>query len=175
MIKILLIPLLAIGFVLADDNSTASLPEGNLTTPAVGISELDNNSSIPDQNTNAVSVGSESNIINPDEKLKNEIITYDRPRHINNEVINDPFIYVYPKTQADVEYIQKVEQVVLTLKGIFENKANINNQWVEKGGNVEGWEVVDIQKDKVRLKFRTSSRTLSIIPEKVKIKEEIQY
>lgn len=139
----------------------------------------DDNATISDQSNKQIveneSVASSnkdnSALLSDDERLKNEIITFDRVDYIKeNSKINDPFIYVFPQSEEDLEHIVKTEQAVLVLNGIFENKASINNIWVSKDDVVEGWTVSDIQRDRVELKFRTQKRVLYVYTNDNKIK-----
>lgn len=190
--KILVLSLLVVGFVVANDNKTASQTSSNATIPlSANVSELnnindtkdikaDNNSLTPNQQSNQVknidsnaSINKQSKVdvskdvipsaLSADEKLKNDIITFDRVDYIKNTTnIEDPFIYVYPQSEDDLATILKVEQAVLVLNGIFEDKASINNTWVGKDDQIEGWTVSDIKKDRVELRFRTNTRVLYV-------------
>ncbi|RDU65221.1 hypothetical protein [Helicobacter sp. MIT 14-3879] len=179
--KIFLIFLFTIGNLIADDNSTTSIvsSNSNVVLPVEGdnIVDKDSNATLLNQNSSKLpNIDDQNKEENLDEKLKNDIITFNRIDYINkNTNIQDPFIYIYPQTDDDLAYTTKVEQAVLVLKGIFENRANINSQWVEKGGNVEGWSVVDIQKNQVKLEFRNKKKTLEVVPEKINIKKEVKY
>lgn len=113
----------------------------------------------------------QSGKLSDDERLKDEIITFDRVDYIKeNSRIDDPFIYVFPQSDEDLEHILKTEQAILVLNGIFENKASINNTWVGKDDIVEGWTVSDIQRDRVELKFRTQKKVLYVYTNDNKIK-----
>ena len=111
----------------------------------------------------------------PDERLKEDIVSFEREKHIQNGAnIDDPFIYVYQQTEDEVARRAQLEQALLTLKlksiivvpdsnnnRIKRYKAHINNQWVEEckkvGGtkqcdSIKGWEVASITKDSVKLR-----------------------
>lgn len=112
-------------------------------------------------------------VANADERLKDEIITFDRVNYLkSNTEIGDPFIYVYPQSEQDLARILKTEQAVLVLNGIFEDRASINNAWVGKQDVIEGWTVSDVKKDRVELKFRDRTKTLYVFTnnENIKIK-----
>ncbi|RAX52053.1 hypothetical protein CCY99_07840 [Helicobacter sp. 16-1353] len=190
--KILLLYLAIIGFVIANDNKTINQDSNNTNISNTNninmatdnnatasqnvnkaVKNVDNNASSPKANQVQVSNAAEEPALSADEKLKNEIITFDRVDYIkNNTNIEDPFIYVYPQSEEDLASILKTEQAVLTLNGIFEDKASINNTWVSKNDIVEGWTVSDIKQDRVELKFRTNTKVLYVYSNdnKVKIK-----
>lgn len=106
--------------------------------------------------------------ISADEKLKNEIITFDRQK--NNMEISDPFIYVYPQSEEELALFLKIEQATLVLNGIFDNKASINNNWYAKDDVVEGWTVAAVKNDRVELKFKNKERTLYVFTNNNNIK-----
>ena len=163
--RILVLSLLIVYGAFANDNATTKL---NTSTNNV----VDNNATATN-NTNSVSLNNKTSsdkteiqsdvAISADEKLKNDIITFDRLDYIKDgSTIDDPFIYVYPQSKDDLESILKAEQAVLILNGIFESKASINNTWVGKDDIIEGWTVSNIQRDRVELKFRTQTRVLYV-------------
>lgn len=173
----------------ADNNATLNIVTDSNTTLPMGIGQAmsdkdtnkDNNKTLSNNATKALP--STANIqnnktINPYEQLKDDIITFTRPEYISKDAIKDPFIYIYPQSEAELAFITKMEQSVLTLKGIFNDgsvyKANINNRWLEEGGKVEGWEVLKIDKDEVELGFRDKKRILKTVSSKVKIIKEDQ-
>lgn len=131
----------------------------------------------------------------PDERLKEDIVNFEREKHIQNSAnIDDPFIYVYQQTEDEVARRAQLEQAVLTLKSIIvapdsnnnrikRYKAHINNQWVEEckvvGRNkqcdsIEGWEVASITEDSVKLRVTryNMKRDLQLMSKKVTIKKE---
>lgn len=130
----------------------------------------------------------------PDERLKEDIVNFEREKHIQNDAIDDPFIYVYQQTEDEVARRAQLEQAVLTLKSIIiapdsnnnrnrRYKAHINNQWVEeckvigKGrqcDSVEGWEVATITEDSVKLRVTryNMKKDLQLISKKITIKKE---
>lgn len=185
--KILILCLCIIGFIVANDNKTLNQDSNNTSTPVNAVSGVEgvDNSLISNQNTNNVaknanvdnnsSISNQANKIqtsntteatpalSADEKLKNQIITFDRIDYIKgNANIEDPFIYIYPQSEEDLANILKTEQAVLVLNGIFEDKASINNTWVGKDDIVEGWTVSDVKQDRVELKFRTNTKVLYV-------------
>ncbi len=131
----------------------------------------------------------------PDERLKEDIVNFEREQYFqNNENIDDPFVYVYREaTEDEIAMRAKLEQAVLTLKSIIitpdsnnnrikRYKAHINNQWVEeckiakKGKQcavIEGWEVVSITDDSVKLRVTryNMKRDLQLVNKKVTIKK----
>lgn len=132
--------------------------------------------SIESKDVKSVETGgdtSEDLILNADEKLKDDIITFDRLEHVDSNV-SDPFIYVYPKTEQELEEIIKIRDAKLVLNGIFENRAKINNKWVQpevfcknKDSNdkgipceIDGWIVSGIKGNVVELKFKTHKKSL---------------
>ncbi|RDU57448.1 hypothetical protein [Helicobacter sp. MIT 99-5507] len=162
--RILLLSLLIINISFANDNVTIEL-----NTSANNI--VDNNATAPVNNSASLNNQTSSDkteiqddvAISADEKLKNDIITFDRIDYIKEgSRIDDPFIYVYPQSKDDLESILKAEQAILVLNGIFENKASINNTWVGEDDIIEGWTVSNIQQDRVELKFRTQTRVLYV-------------
>ncbi len=175
--KILSILFFIVGVAIADEsaiNNNANVDSDvsivNQDTNTLNISD-DNNVAI--SNSNKLAQDSEQNIeTNPDEQLKNDIITFDRVDYIKeNASISDPFIYVYPQSEEDLASILQTEQATLVLNGVVEDKASINNTWVAKNDIIEGWTVSDIQLDKVELKFRTMTKVLHVYPDSnVKIK-----
>lgn len=185
--KILILCSCIIGFIIANDNKTLNQDSNNTSIPASAVSSVEgvDNSLISNQNTNNVaknanvdnnsSISNQANkiqtsdtteatpVLSADEKLKNQIITFDRIDYINgNTNIEDPFIYIYPQSEEDLANILKTEQAVLVLNGIFEDKASINNTWVGKDDIVEGWTVSDVKQDRVELKFRTNTKVLYV-------------
>lgn len=183
--RILLISLLIAGAVYADNNAVLNIASDSNATLPVGINQaMDNNSTLANKSTAVSSnaANTQSNKpANPDEQLKDDIIKFNRLEYISKDKdanIKDPFVYVYPQSEEDLAFALKVEQAVLTLKGIFNSgnryKANINNKWLEEGGKVEGWEVSKIEKNKVELKFRDKKRVLNTYSSKVKITKEDQ-
>lgn len=185
--KILILCACIIGFIIANDNKTLNQDSNNTSIPASAVSSVEgvDNSLISNQNTNNVaknanvdnnsSISNQANkiqtsdtteatpVLSADEKLKNQIITFDRIDYINgNTNIEDPFIYIYPQSEEDLANILKTEQAVLVLNGIFEDKASINNTWVGKDDIVEGWTVSDVKQDRVELKFRTNTKVLYV-------------
>lgn len=185
--KILILCLCIIGFIIANDNKTLNQDSNNTSTPVNAVSGVEgvDNSLISNQNTNNVaknanvdnnsSISNQANKIqtsntteatpalSADEKLKNQIITFDRIDYIKGSAnIEDPFIYIYPQSEEDLANILKTEQAVLVLNGIFEDKASINNTWVGKDDIVEGWTVSDVKQDRVELKFRTNTKVLYV-------------
>lgn len=186
--RILLISLLVASGLYADNNATLNIVSGSNTTLPVGTNQTmdskNNNATLPNRTTSAlpdIANMQDNKPINPDERLKNDIITFNRFEYISkdkNANIIDPFVYVYPKTEDDLAFVAKVEQAMLVLKGIFNSgnvyKANINNKWLEEGGKVEGWEISKIEKNKVELKFRDKKKVLNTFSSKVKITKEYQ-
>lgn len=185
--KILILCSCIIGFIIANDNKTLNQDSNNTSIPTSAVSSVEgvDNSLISNQNTNNVaknvnvdnnsSISNQANkiqtsntteatpVLSADEKLKNQIITFDRIDYINgNTNIEDPFIYIYPQSEEDLANILKTEQAVLVLNGIFEDKASINNTWVGKDDIVEGWTVSDVKQDRVELKFRTNTKVLYV-------------
>ncbi len=145
--------------VFADNNAT------------IDINQSSNNDEIVSNKVSSLDSKIQNNVLSDDEQLKDEIITFDRIDYIKeNSRIDDPFIYVFPQSDEDLEHILKTEQAVLVLNGIFENKASINNIWVGKDDIVEGWTVSDIQQDRVELKFRTQKKVLYVYTNNNKIK-----
>ena len=133
----------------------------------------------------------------PDERLKEDIVSFEREKHIQNGAnIDDPFIYVYQQTEDEVARRAQLEQALLTLKlksiivvpdsnnnRIKRYKAHINNQWVEEckkvGGkkqcdSIEGWEVAQITGDSVKLRFTryNMKHDLQLMSKKVTITKE---
>lgn len=131
----------------------------------------------------------------PDERLKEDIVSFEREKHIQDSAnIDDPFIYVYQQTEDELARRTQLEQAVLTLKSIIiapdsnnnrvkRYKAHINNQWVEeckvvaKGrqcDSIEGWEVARITEDGVKLRVThyNMERDLQLMSKKVTIKKE---
>lgn len=132
----------------------------------------------------------------PDERLKDDILNFERERHIQNSAnVDDPFIYIYSQSEDEVAIRAKLEQTVLTLKsiivapdenGVKQYKAHINNQWVGECklirkakvcDSVEGWEVrnIDDRGVKLRVARYNLSRDLEITKEKVTIKQKDSY
>lgn len=134
----------------------------------------------------------------PDERLKEDIVSFEREQYFqDNANIDDPFIYVYQQTEDEVAIRAQLEQAVLTLKSIIiapdsnnsrikRYKAHINNQWVEECrvarkskecDSVEGWEVVSINEDSVKLRAAryNMKRDLQLINKKVTIKKADNY
>lgn len=131
----------------------------------------------------------------PDERLKEDIVSFEREKHIQNSAnIDDPFIYVYQQTEDELARRTQLEQAVLTLKSIIiapdsnnnrikRYKAHINNQWVEECkvvgksrqcDSIEGWEVARITEDSVKLRVTryNMKRDLQLMSKKVTIKKE---
>lgn len=169
--------------LLADNNATAPNPETtqatsqSATTPAPVVVPAD-----------------------PDIKLKDDIVGFEREKHFQNDAkIDDPFIYVYPQTEDEVARRVELEQIVLTFKlrsiivspdstnGMKRYKAHINNKWVEECrlvnkktecDDIDGWKVVSINADKVTLKVDSYNlkKDLSLVSNKVAIeKKEVNY
>lgn len=165
--KILSLSLLIISIAFADDNATIN---SNITVSGIvdNNATLSNVGELKDAQKDGQVSSNDTEIkndvpISADEKLKNDIITFDRIDYIKDgSKIDDPFIYVFPQSEEDLESILKIEKAVLVLNGIFENKASINNIWVGRDDIVEGWTVSDIQQDRVELKFRTQKRILYV-------------
>lgn len=134
----------------------------------------------------------------PDERLKEDIVNFEREKHVQNSAnVDDPFIYVYQQTEDEVARRAQLEQAVLTLKSIIiapdsnnnrikRYKAHINNQWVEECrvvgksrqcDSIEGWEVASITEDSVKLRVAryNMKRDLQLISKKVTIKKEVNY
>ena len=134
----------------------------------------------------------------PDERLKEDIVSFEREQYFqDNANIDDPFIYVYQQTEDEVAIRAQLEQAVLTLKSIIiapdsnnsrikRYKAHINNQWVEECrvarkskecDSVEGWEVVSINEDSVKLRVAryNMKRDLQLMNKKVTIKKADNY
>lgn len=135
----------------------------------------------------------------PDERLKEDIVSFEREQYFqDNANIDDPFIYVYQQTEDEVAIRDQLERAVLTLKSIIiapdsnnsrikRYKAHINNQWVEECrvvrkskecDSVEGWEVVSINEDSVKLRvarYNDMKRVLQLINKKVTIKKADNY
>lgn len=148
--KYLLIFLFSFCFVIANDDEVNT-----------------NNESINANNANKTPIDDGQNIDTTgtadDEKLKDDIINFNRLNYVNeSSIIKDPFIYTYPKTKEEQDFISKAKQVKLTLHGILDNKAKINGYWVSKNDSVDGWTVTDIKKDQVKLKFMTDTRVLYV-------------
>lgn len=131
----------------------------------------------------------------PDERLKEDIVSFEREKHIQDSAnIDDPFIYVYQQTEDELARRTQLEQAVLTLKSIIiapdsnnnrikRYKAHINNQWVEECkvvgksrqcDSIEGWEVARITEDSVKLRVTryNMKRDLQLMSKKVTIKKE---
>lgn len=131
----------------------------------------------------------------PDERLKEDIVSFEREKHIQDSAnIDDPFIYVYQQTEDELARRTQLEQAVLTLKSIIiapdsnnnrikRYKAHINNQWVEECkvvgksrqcDSIEGWEVARITEDGVKLRVTryNMKRDLQLMSKKVTIKKE---
>lgn len=169
--------------LLADNNATAPNPETtqvatqSATTPAPVVVPAD-----------------------PDIKLKDDIVGFERERHFQNDAkIDDPFIYVYPQTEDEVARRAELERIVHTFKlrsiivspdstnSVKRYKAHINNKWVEECRLVdkktecdviEGWKVVSINADKVTLKVDSYNlkKDLPLVQKKVAIeKKEVNY
>lgn len=172
--------------LLADNNATAPNPETtqatsqSATTPAPVVVPAD-----------------------PDTKLKDDIVGFEREKHFQNDAkIDDPFIYVYPQTEDEVARRAELERIVHTFKlrsiivspdstnGVKRYKAHINNKWVEECRLVDkkiecdfivgkdGWKVVSINAGKVTLKVDgyNLKKDLSIVLNKVEIeKKEVNY
>lgn len=186
--RILLISLLAASAMYADSNATLNIASDSNATLPVGINQAmdskDSNATLANKSASTlpnVATTQDNKPANPDEQLKNDIIKFNRPEYISkdkNANIKDPFVYIYPQSEEDLAFALKVEQAVLTLKGIFNSdnkyKANINNKWLEEGGKVEGWEVSKIEKNRVELKFRDKKKILNTYSSKVKITKEDQ-
>lgn len=101
--------------------------------------------------------------INVDEKLKNDIVSFDRVSYgdtMNN--IKDPFIYVNQQSKETLENIDKIQNAKLVLYAVFDKKAKVNNSWVGKNDNVDGWTVTDIKNDRVELKFNAQTKVLYV-------------
>ena len=162
--RILVLSLLVV-FSFANDNTTmklnTSVVDSNATTKNDNNATISNNNNI---SSNQAKTEANDPTINADEKLKNDIIAFNRVDYIKeNSKIDDPFIYVYPQSEADLEAFNKANQAVLVLNGVFEEeKASINNTWLGKGETIEGWTVSNIQQNKVELKFRTQTKILSV-------------
>lgn len=169
-----------------DSNATASKPEATQITQELN---------------QAVSIAP----ADPDVKLKDDIVGFEREKHFqNNAKIDDPFIYVYPKTEDEVARRADLEQIVLTYKlksiivspdsnddGVKRYKAHINDKWVEECRLVDkktkcdyvsdddrGWKVTSIKKDKVTLRVDSYNLTkvLKLAQDKVKIdKKEVNF
>lgn len=135
----------------------------NTTTPS-----SQNNATSSKPTNNVAGANTQANTaeseLSDDEKLKNNIITFDRADSLKNSAnIKDPFIYIsLPTSQEDLESIAKTEQAVLILNGIFGNRASINNKWYNKDDSVEGWKVLDIFNDRVELTFRDKKKVLYV-------------
>lgn len=173
--KTFLLFLFLFQYIVADDNAINSIDNNasNALSTILNKTEvLQDNNSTNKQISDPTLVDVQSNIhLSSDERLKNEIITFDRIDYIKeNTSIADPFIYVYPQSEEDLAFILKIEQAVLKLNGIFEDKASINNIWVGKNDIVEGWMVSDIQKDRVELKFRAQTKVLYVYSNNSNIK-----
>lgn len=172
--KILILSLFVMYVSFANDNVTIKL-----NTSANNV--VDNNATTSNNNTDGVSLNDQTSSnkievqgdatkMSADEKLKNDIITFDRIDYTKEgSRIDDPFIYVYPQSKDDLENILKAEQAVFVLNGIFENKASINDTWVGKDDVIEGWIVSNIQQDRVELTFRTKKRVLYVYTNDSKI------
>lgn len=76
--------------------------------------------------------------------------------------IKDPFIYVNQQSKETLENIDKIQNTKLVLYAVFDNKAKVNNSWVGKNDNVDGWTVTDIKNDRVELKFNAQTKVLYV-------------
>ena len=148
-----------------DDNNSSSIDiVNNKMNDRINESNSnDATNKIQDSDLNSISSSIATGIIDHDEKLKNDIINFNRSNYVyDSSSIKDPFIYTYPKTKEETDFINKARQVKLILYGILDDRAKINGYWVSKNDSVDGWIVADIQKDQVKLKFMTDTRVLHV-------------
>lgn len=160
-----------ISFCLANDGFIGGTESNNDNSASIGLDANETHTSSENslsfaeaeslKGAKETSLSSES--ISADEKLKDNIVHFDRVIYsdtMNN--VKDPFIYINQQSEEELANIDKIQNTKLVLYAVFDNKAKVNNSWVTKNDKIDGWLVTDIKSDRVELKFNAETRILYV-------------
>jgi hypothetical protein len=99
------------------------------------------------------------------DKIDNMVVQIEGKRHskvnVQFEKVASPFAMVVQEDVNATPVMKTVEQTVnFKLSAIINNRAMINNQWVEKGDTIQGYTVETVEENRVVLK--KANRTVEL-------------